>query len=217
MSESFVPKTFIAGAFPLLRDSVTLATGNLTRGSVLGKITTGGVTAAAKTGGNTGQGTCTVLAAKSKTKLGVYVVRCIATGTGVGTFSVVDPDGERLEDATASAGGVTYNNRQITFKLIATGTDYALGDGFDITVAAGSGQYKLVNSASVDGSQNPVAVLAEDMDATSAVRTVSVYITGEFVRSSLVFGGSDTYATHQDAMRARSMFCRDIQTVGGLG
>lgn len=68
------------------------------------------------------------------------------------------------------------------------------------------GKLKTVNSANSDGSQTPYAVLTESVDATSADKTASVYYTGEFNQAALVFGGTDTYATHKSASRKIGMF-----------
>ena len=230
----------------------------------------GAITSAAKTGGNTGAGTLTALSKGSNVKVGVYKLRCIAAGTGVGTFSILDPDGYSIGTVIASAGGTAFtspfvnftltatgadfivgdgfditiaeaagagkfvvtdpngieigaavasssgaafSHEQIGFTLTATATNFVVGDGFDITVAAGSGEYAVCNSASVDGSQNPYCVAAEDMDATSAARNISVYLTGVFVATSLIFGGADTIATHEEALRTRNIYVQPIMPV----
>lgn len=311
MSETFTPKTLIAGDFPRISESVLLAAGqNIVRGTVLGKKTLGAITSAAKTGGNTGAGTLTLPVKKAKTKPGVYTVRCVtatkgagaitsaakaggntgagtltlltkgasakvgvytlrctSAGVGVGTFEVVDPDGYRLASVVASVGGTAYAGAYVNFTLTAAGADFivgdgfdltvaeavgagtfkvsdpngveigtvtaasggtafvnaelgftltsaganfVVGDGFDLTVAAGNGQYVACDSTAVDGTQYPVGVAADDINATSAARNVPLYLTGEFVDTSLIFGGSDTIATHVDALRARSIFVRPI-------
>ncbi len=52
-----------------------------------------------------------------------------------------------------------------------------------------------------DGRRAPYAVLAEDVDATSADKKVVVYMTGEFNEDALVFGTGDTKETHRAALR----------------
>lgn len=64
-----------------------------------------------------------------------------------------------------------------------------------------SKKYKTVNSASEDGSQTAMAVLAYPVDATDADVVGTVYWSGLFNREKLVFGGSDTAATHENALR----------------
>lgn len=214
MSETFTPKTYVTNGFPLLSESVLLASGqNVLKGTVLGKKSVGAISVAAKTGGNTGAGTVTLLTKGVNAKVGVYKLRCTAAGTGVGTFSVIDPDGFSLGNVIASVGGTAFAGKFINFTLTASGADFIVGDGFDITIAAGSGEYAICNSAAVDGSQFPVCVAAEAMDASLAARNISVYITGVFIETSLIFGGSDTIATHKNALRDKNIYVQPIMPV----
>ena len=212
---TYTPETVQAGAYPVISETGIVASGaNAAKWSVVGKITIGTLTAAAKTGGNTGTGTCTLITAGAKTQVGVYRVRCITATASAGTFSVFAPDGTRLYDATASTGGVAYTSPHINFTLIAkagdTPADFIVGDGFDITVAAGSGKYKLVNSANVDGSQNPVGILCEATTSLSKDVYAAVWLTGDYIQDYLVFGGSDTYATHKEALRKLCIFLKPL-------
>jgi hypothetical protein len=67
-----------------------------------------------------------------------------------------------------------------------------------------------VNSANSNGSQTPYAVLAEDADASSADVVACAYLTGEFNSDSLTFGGTDTVSTHKAALRALSIFAKNV-------
>jgi hypothetical protein len=206
MSETYTPKAFIVGDFPVFRENVTILSGqSLLQGAVLGKITIGTMTGSAKAG-NTGIGAFSAITAGSKTKVGVYALVCISAGAA-GIFKVLDPDGFRLDDLTA---GSAYAGELLNFTLTNSGTAFVLGDTFSIIVADGSGSYKLVNSANVDGSQNPVAVLAEDVDASSADMIGTIYDTGEFSKRFVSFGGTDTVATHLEALKARCIFVREV-------
>jgi hypothetical protein len=71
-----------------------------------------------------------------------------------------------------------------------------------------SGKLKPVDSSKSDGSQAPFAVLAEAADASSADAAAPLFLTGEFDENSLVFGGSDTVATHRAALRSLSIFAK---------
>jgi hypothetical protein len=195
------------GEMYTVRRDVQLATGQkLVRGSVLGQITLGTATAAVKTGGNTGGQTIGGVSAKSKTSVGVYQVRCVTAGAAA-VFSVVGPDGSRLADAQL---GTAYANQYLGFTITASGAAPVVGDGFDITIPAGSGQYQLVNSANVDGSNVAAAVLVEDVDTTNGVQIHAVFMTGEFNANALTFGGTDTWQTHFDEMQRRNMYIRPI-------
>lgn len=208
MAETFTPAgPLFVSDIPKKTKLVTILSGvgAIVAGTVLGKITKGAVTAAAAgagtDGANTGDGTCTPDATSpllANAQPGVYRVK-FTEATKAGVY---DPKGNYLGEA---ATGATFAN-QIKFALAAGTTPHIAGDGWAITVAAGSGKFKVVNSANVDGSENPYAVLAEDVDATSADKVVTGYLSGDFNEAKLVFGGSDTIATHEDKLRALGIF-----------
>lgn len=77
-----------------------------------------------------------------------------------------------------------------------------------------SGNFVPVDSSAEDGSENPVAILAETTKVTAdADKAAPGYFTGEFNQRALVFGGSDTFDKHKAALRARGIFLKDV--VGG--
>src|SRR5581483_1841128 len=124
------------------REVVTIVSGAgvLDVGTVLGKITKGAASSAAKAGGNTGGGTLTLdptTPILAGAKPGVYKVRCVGLVANGGVFSVVDADGIQIGTAYV---GVTFAN-QIKFALADSGTDFAVDDGFDVTIAVGSGKW----------------------------------------------------------------------------
>jgi hypothetical protein len=82
----------------------------------------------------------------------------------------------------------------------------ALKRGAVLGVATASGKAKLVNSASADGSQDAKYILAEDADTTAADINAPAYQAGMFNREYLVFGGTDTYAAHEEALRGVGIF-----------
>lgn len=154
----------------LSRDNKTLITGqNLVAGTVCGLINVGTGTAAIKGGGNTGNGVFTMDATnpvRPGAKVGVYTVRCIAAATNSGTFRVEDPDGYVLGDVAVAA---TFDD-DVKFSVADGAADFIVGDGFDITVVAGSGkvtQFSLTANVA-NGSQNAACVLFGSVDATSA-------------------------------------------------
>ena len=189
-----------AGDFPRVTKFVTILTGLvLVLGTLLGKILLGAATAAAKTGGNTGDGTLTLDATTpilAGAKVGVYKVRVIrAAIAAVGTTPAVpamqalvelkDPDGNTLEVFDLpTTPGITISN-QLKFAMIEGATPFALGDGFDITIAAGSGSYKAYDADNVDGSQYPELVLAEAVDSTGGAVNAIAYASGQFNEAAL--------------------------------
>jgi hypothetical protein len=125
---------------------------------------------------------------------------------GLATFTVTDPNGAALANATV---GTAYVG-QVLFTLNDGTTNFAIGDAFTIAVSATLGNWKLCNSASTDGSQHPDMILAEAADATSVAVPVPTYLEGVFNEDALTFGGTDTADTHRQAMRDKGMH---LQTV----
>ena len=71
-----------------------------------------------------------------------------------------------------------------------------------------SGKLTLCDSTAVDGSEAPYGILMGSVDATAADMDCVVYLTGSFNETQLVFGGTDTIATHRDALRVLGIFAR---------
>lgn len=71
-----------------------------------------------------------------------------------------------------------------------------------------SGKLTKVDSSKNTGEQVAVGVLAHDVDATSADAAAVYYAKGEFNTRALVFGGTDTAATHKAALEARGIIVR---------
>lgn len=75
-----------------------------------------------------------------------------------------------------------------------------------------SGKCKIVNSANSDGSQTPYAILLEPVDATSADKVAGAAISGVFNTKALIFGGTDTIATHQAGLRDVGLYVKTNQS-----
>ncbi len=72
-----------------------------------------------------------------------------------------------------------------------------------------NGNYQVLKSAAVDGSQFPKAILMADVTiATVSTGTSAVAIKGDFNAAGLVFNGSDTLATAIDAERIEDLMVR---------
>lgn len=204
-AEIYVPDQLIAGPAQLVTRAITLLSGAgaLKRGTVLGQVTSGAATAAAKSGGNTGNGTCTSVSSKGSAVAGVYTVRCVIAGTNAATFNAYDPKGNLIDQKQLSGSGATavFANAFFGATITDGSTDFAVGDGFDITVAAPSNKWIKSVATATDGSQIPKAVLADDADATSADAAAGAYVSGEFNGNALIYDGSWSVATLQIAMR----------------
>lgn len=201
--DSFTPDNLFAGhEIPVLTKGVKLEAGQgmLARGTVLGKATKAVGEVA---GPDTGNGTIGTVTLGKSAKIGAYTLVCTtATDTDiVAVFKVIDPDGIRLDDAvagTAYAGPINFT--------ITEAAGFAVDDTFTVNVVAGSGKYKTVNSANVDGSQVADCILADDADTVDGDVTAVAYKTGHFNRDALVFGGSDTAEVHEHTLRSLGIF-----------
>jgi hypothetical protein len=174
-----IPQHFSRDQITLKSNGSTIVT--LQSGTVLGKIRTGAATSAAKSGGNTGNGALTVDATTpvlAGAQAGVYSVRLITAATNGGTFRVTDPNGFVLGDVAVAA---TFAD-QIKFAVADGATDFIVGDGFDITVAAGSAKWTQMSLTAIDGSQIAAGILFDltavpatgDLQGVAITRTATV-------------------------------------------
>ncbi len=185
------------------RDKVTIAAAAaaLAAGTVLGKIALGAATAAA-VAGNTGNGTMGAVTVGAGAKPGVYKVVVIEPGTNAGKFSVEDPDGVTVGVGTVAAA---FSGGGLGFTLADGSTDFAAGDAFEITVAAGSGKYVAYDADNTDGSNVAAAILyAPVADSASDQEAVVIARHAEVVESLLT--GLDAAAKAQ--LAALGILCR---------
>lgn len=176
------------------REVVTVLSGQvLTMGTVIAKILLSVATSGVAASGNTGGGTITSVTGNTKTKKGVYTIECLTYTASplAATFSVIDPDGNSLPDASLGA----YENDQIRM-LIADGSPViAVGDKWTITVSDGSGYVKGIDFDAVDGTQTAYGILTADVDATDG-NTEGVAV----VRDALIIADNLVYPTTSPAV-----------------
>ena len=194
-AEAYYPDQLIAGQLPPITRAISVSAGTIKRGTILGQKTIGTATAAAKSGGNTGTGTCVMDATTpvlANAKVGVYTVRCLEAVTNGGKFAVTGPDGNMIayDIIVAGAGGTITHNNEIKFVLTDAGTDFIVGDGFDITVAAGDLSFIKSVKTAIDGTQYPVAILADDADASGGAVQAGAYLMGEFNANAVTYDSS---------------------------
>lgn len=127
----------------------------------------------------------------------------VATNGGV--FSVIDPDGVALANATV---GTPYVGA-INFTITDDDPDFAVGDSFTIAVVAGSGLAVLADNSKVDGSQFADCILAVETDTTDGNVVQEAYASGHFNSKALTFGGNDTAADHEAELRVLGIYLRD--------
>lgn len=209
MSETFTHDNLLAGdQRQLVNLPATVDLGQvLSRGALLGRILRA-IGAAAADPGNTGEGTISGEALGPHSKIGTYRIICIAAGPPA-VFQVVDPDGYRLADAEAD---VAYNG-PIDFLIEAYGTPFAVGDTFTVEVDEGSLEVTLASRVAIDGSAEPYAVLAEDVDATLAPVLTSVYVEGEFSEDNVGYAAGDDADDWREPCRLIGIYLRPTVAV----
>ena len=195
------------------REEVTILSGEgvLAIGTVLAKLRVGAATSAAKSGGNTGNGALTMDVTTPVlvgARPGIYTARVITAAANGGVFRVEGPDGNVKGDV---AVGATFAD-EIKFAIADGATDFIVGDGFDITVAAAANKYigMKLTGANAGGAS---AVLISKVDATSADKVGVVVARGpsEVINTGLVWpvGISDAdKATAIAALEARGIVIR---------
>lgn len=212
-NDVYVPDQLIAGNLKLVTDSVTVSAGTLVRGTVMGKKTIGAATSAAKSGGNTGNGTFVLDATTpvlANAQVGVYSLRCIEAVTNGGKFVLLAPNGLSVGTyiIVAGASGTITINNHIKGVLTDSTTDFAVGDGFDITIAAGDGTYIAAVKTATNGSQNPVGILVDACDASGGSKVAGIYVMGEFNSRAITYDNSFTLAEVTALLQPLSIFIK---------
>lgn len=131
-------------------------------------------------GSNTGDGTCASVTAGTVPKVGTYTVTCITKVTNGGVFSVTDPDGNDLGDATV---GTPFTSTQINLSLADGTTDFEVNDVFTIAVTGAAGD-TLVNLTDyyIETEQGFIAPAHTSQSATSklAVAGTQFYVNATY-------------------------------------
>jgi len=99
----------------------------------------------------------------------------------------------------------------VTGQSITVAESALLARGTVMGQVTATGKYIKSVKTAVDGSQNPVGILADQADASAAdVDNVALYLTGEFNGNSLIFDASWSLATLKPALRPEGIFIRDV-------
>lgn len=94
----------------------------------------------------------------------------------------------------------------VTDSVTVTGGPYKRGTVLgEIT---DSGKYTLCVKTATDGSESPVAILVDDVDASTADQTGGVYLMGEFNQNYVTVDDSWTIAGMKAALRPLAIFLR---------
>ncbi len=73
-----------------------------------------------------------------------------------------------------------------------------------------TGEYLLSAKVAQDGSQNPLAILQVDADASDGAIRAPVWFTGCFNEDALAFGKDHNKQTTKAALRANSIFLKSV-------
>lgn len=106
----------------------------------------------------------------------------------------------KFEFVNLLAGEMYRSTKGVT---LASGRIYPAGS---VLALNDSGESVLVDSGAEDSLAIVDSVLADEVDATGSSATGVGYTTGEFNRTMLTFGGSDTWETHESAARSVGIF-----------
>lgn len=181
-TQVFLPDQLIADARNLVTQPILVGAGILKRGTVLGQVTSNPVQAAAGAS-NTGNGTLGGISVGPAVEVGVYTL----TATASTTFAVVDPEGNTVGTATA---GTAFTSNEINLTITAGQTAFAVGDTFTISVFDAIGVFVKCVRTATDGSQVPLAILVDDVDASGGPILSGGYVAGEFNDNALIYDAS---------------------------
>lgn len=146
------------------REQITVLSGQVLKaGHVVGRVTLGAATPAAFAGNAANTGTLGSVSVGLGAKPGVYTLVCIEPASNAGKFTVEDPDGILIGVATVA---VAFSAGGLGFTIADGATDFVAGEGFTITIAAGSGKLKEYHPANTDGSAVPAGLLYDAVDAS---------------------------------------------------
>lgn len=197
---TYNPDQLIADARSLVTQPVLLASGNLKRGTVLGQQTENPIQVVAGTG-NTGNGTITGVVLGAAIKTGSYQL----VATTATKFNITSPAGDVLGVATVDAA---FAHAEISLTISAGATAFKAGDSLTLNVFDAVGTYVECVRTATDGSQNPLAVLVDDADATRGPVTAGAYLAGEFNAARLIYGATWSLPALVSAMRPYGIFAK---------
>ncbi len=147
------------------REEVTVLAGSgsareLLLGTVLGRITK--ATASAVAGTNTGNGVMGTITVGAAALPGDYLLKVVKAASNAGDFVLINPLGVMVGYGSVAAA---FSLGGLAFTLADGGTDFAVGDSFTITVAAGSGKVVQLDLAGTDGREDVDSIILGDVTA----------------------------------------------------
>lgn len=187
-SDTYTPTDLILGDTDVVTRPCTVDDGqDLAANTVVGRVTKGAAVAAKQSG--TGDGALSAVTLGQDAIVGVYVLTGKTEAADAGTFEVKDPNGVTLADLTV---GVAYVSDHINLTVSDGAADWDIGDVIHVTVSAGDGNVVACSLAATDGSQVPVGILVNPVDASGGDAAGTIYVSGEFNEDALVWHASFT-------------------------
>lgn len=173
------------------REEVVMAAGSgiLKAGTVIALITAANALTPTADAGNTGNGTVGSVTVTGAAISGPYILTIAETAANGGKFELVDPTGALVGEGTV---GQAFTGGGLTFTLSDGSTDFAVGDGFTLTVKANLGEYTAYDDDGTDdGRRAASGILFASVDASvNDVRAVGVMRDAEVIERLL--SGLDT-------------------------
>ena len=116
-------------------------------------------------------------------------------GAHGGKFSLTDPDGITIVDNIQLPGGaggtIVFTGAGLAFTITDGSTDFVLNDFFTLTTTAGVKLIPVTDAATVNGSQLPLYILGEEVDATGGDIAGNVaYTEGDFDEQQFEYEGT---------------------------
>lgn len=206
---------------PVITEAATVAISQtLARGAAVGKkLVAAGAVANGGAGGsnaNTGDGTCTELAlvnSRVVPMVGAYTLKFTKVVTHGGDFVVKDPNGMTVANGSMTAGAganTVFEVDGFSFKLTDGATDFIVGDGFILNIAAGTGQVVALDKSLTDGSQFIYGIMLDAVTTGSGATAVgTVAKTGSFNTDLVTFVSGTTAADVAADARTKGIFFVD--------
>ncbi len=117
-------------------------------------------------GGNVGNGTLTVSAIGPDVIEGTYTAKCILKRSDRGTFEIRSPSGGVIDEANV---GTPLQSTTFSLTIADGSTDFAVGDGFTITVAGGTySGYSFEDDAGVQVAAGVLSIAIDTSDPSEA-------------------------------------------------
>lgn len=168
------------------RANITISAGSgiIAAGTLMAVLTAANALVSTAQAGNAGNGTVGSVTVTTAAITGTYVLEITEVAANGGKFEVTNPLGAYVGTGTV---GTAFIGGGIRFTLADGATDFALGDGFNLTVKAGLGEYTPYDDDGTDdGRRAASGILFASVDATlNDVRAVGVMRDAEVIERLL--------------------------------